>query len=546
MNCSAEKLYLRLNAAVEPLVDRWYAWPHLIAPANYARNLAERHLRIMRSYIASPQAHADAVRDPRLGGGPFMNFDRHREEEVAALHEQTVNKRRDLLSLSSALSDLSRLLDERAQGHSLEPLYEAVPPALRGFVELAYDLCNQPSYRLFESLLYRSNYYPPDAQSLRLHLVSDDSRPFIFSTPRLADPHTIDWHVPFDSGVVDAFFALRTEPRSFGEIADLLNTTPREQATLRSLLTTEKPPVADRYTGPAVRWKYFGHACVLIESREMTVLTDPVVSYPFAGASPRLTYANLPATIDFVLLTHSHQDHVVLETLLQLRSRIDTIVVPRNSGGALQDPSLALILRACGFKRVIELDEMEQVSCGAGFIQSIPFMGEHCDLDIRSKSGWLVATGGKSLMLMADSRALSRDLYRHVHDDTDDIDVLFVGMECDGAPLSWIYGPLLPQRPLGAVDRSRRANGSDFSSALSLVDVFRPTEVYVYAMGQEPWLQFISSIRYDERSNPIVESNRLIEAARQRGLVAERLFGQRQQILSEHSENAPRLEAAHG
>ena len=51
-------------------------------------------------------------------------------------------------------------------------------------------------------------------------------------------------------------------------------------------------------------------------------------------------------------------------------------------------------------------------------------------------------------------------------------------------------------------------------------------------MGQEPWLHFISSIHYDEKSNPIIESNKLIETARASGIGAERLFGSRERILS--------------
>ncbi len=39
-----------------------------------------------------------------------------------------------------------------------------------------------------------------------------------------------------------------------------------------------------------------------------------------------------------------------------------------------------------------------------------------------------------------------------------------------------------------------------------LVKAFNPMEIYVYAMGQEPWLEFISSIRYTDESNPIVAS----------------------------------------
>ena len=62
-------------------------------------------------------------------------------------------------------------------------------------------------------------------------------------------------------------------------------------------------------------------------------------------------------------------------------------------------------------------------------------------------------------------------------------------MECDGAPLTWVYGPLLGQRPTREMDESRRLNGSDFEQAVKIVQRFNFREVYVYAMSQEPWFE---------------------------------------------------------
>jgi hypothetical protein len=164
-------------------------------------------------------------------------------------------------------------------------------------------------------------------------------------------------------------------------------------------------------------------------------------------------------------------------------------------------------------------------------LQAIPFFGEHCDLAIMSKSAWLVRAGQHSLLFAADSRNLSRALYNEVHKLVGDIGTLFVGMECDGAPLSWIYGPLLTRRIERAIDQSRRANASDCAGALALAEAVHSREVYVYAMGQEPWLHFISSIRYDEDSNPIVESDRLVKTLQERGIAARRLFGSAEKKL---------------
>jgi hypothetical protein len=50
-------------------------------------------------------------------------------------------------------------------------------------------------------------------------------------------------------------------------------------------------------------------------------------------------------------------------------------------------------------------------------------------------------------------------------------------------------------------------------------------------MGQEPWLNYVMSIKYTEKSNPIIQSDRLIESCRARGIVAERLFGEKEILL---------------
>jgi hypothetical protein len=94
--------------------------------------------------------------------------------------------------------------------------------------------------------------------------------------------------------------------------------------------------------------------------------------------------------------------------------------------------------------------------------------------------------------------------------------------------LELLYGPLLTQRIERSMDESRRLAGSNYEQGRSIVDVFHCREVYVYAMGQEPWLNYIMSIKYTAESRPIVESNRLIEACREQGIIAERLFGEKE------------------
>jgi hypothetical protein len=108
-------------------------------------------------------------------------------------------------------------------------------------------------------------------------------------------------------------------------------------------------------------------------------------------------------------------------------------------------------------------------------------------------------------------------------------------MECDGAPLSWLYGPLLFRRLERAMDESRRLSGSNYEQAMQIIDCFGCKEVYVYAMGQEPWLNYLMSIKYTDESRPMIESNRLLQICRDRGMNAERLFGEREILMEKLS-----------
>lgn len=526
-----EQYFLRQNVQVEPLVDQWYAWPHLIPPATTARNIIHRHFKIMDSYINAPQIHANAVKNPKMLGGPFIDYDGKRVDEIRELRDSTKRKRAALIELSEAIDSLDSMLRSSARGYSLHSLYPKIPPALRGYVELVYDLNNHPSFRLIEPLLYRSRYYDPSQQSLMLSTISSDDRPFVLSTPRLGSDDALNIPLSFSDTAVDELFRLKSVPRSWSEIKELLRLPDLQDDLLRSFLTTEPPPGYSSYSGPGLRWRYFGHACILIETQGISMLFDPVLSYTYENGVSRYTYLDLPDSIDYVLITHDHQDHILFETLLQIRHKVKNVVVPRNNGGRLQDPSLRLLFQNCGFKNVIEIDELEEIHDGNVHITGLPFFGEHADLDIMTKLAWLVRIGPHSLLFAADSCNIEPHLYEHLHREIGNVDVLFLGMECDGAPLSWLYGPLLTQKLERAMDESRRLSGSNFDQAMHIINTFHCREAYVYAMGQEPWLNYIMSIKYTEQSRPIVESNRLIEACKERGIIAERLFGEKEILL---------------
>jgi L-ascorbate metabolism protein UlaG (beta-lactamase superfamily) len=454
-------------------------------------------------------------------------------DEIKSLKEQTKQKRAMLLALSAALLELDTNLRNNAKGYSLQPLYStAVPDMLKGYVELVYDLNSNPSFRLVEPLMYRSKFYDRSAQSLMLSLTRGDDRPFVLSTPRLETEGFLHARLPFDSEIVDEIFQLETRPQPWSVIREMFDFIGQEnKALLRSFFTTEAPVAYEHYSGLGARWRYFGHACILLEAAGMNLLFDPVISYTYETDLPRYTYSDLPKTIDYVLITHNHQDHILFETLLQIRHKIKNIIVPKNGGGSLQDPSIKLTLQNTGFKNVIEMDEFGEIQTESGSITGLPFFGEHADLNIPSKLAYLVKVGRHRLLFAADSCNIEPRLYEHVYDAIGHVDALFLGMECDGAPLSWLYGPLLTRKIERGMDESRRLAGSNFDQAIDIVTRFKCKETYVYAMGQEPWLNHVMSLKYTPESRPITESNRLVQACKEHSICAERLYGEKEILL---------------
>jgi L-ascorbate metabolism protein UlaG (beta-lactamase superfamily) len=282
--------------------------------------------------------------------------------------------------------------------------------------------------------------------------------------------------------------------------------------------------------------RYFGHACILVETKDISILVDPLISYyGYHSDVQHFSDVDLPDTLDYVLITHNHQDHILFETLLPLRHKIKNLIVPRTNSGRLEDPDLKLMFNNIGFNNVTAVNEMETIRFIDATITGLPFIGEHSDLNIVTKSCYLVKIGDFKLIFLADSRIIEPKLYEYIHDKIGDVDVIFIGMECDGAPLTWLYGPLLTKKLPRDMDGSRRLAGSDCNKGMSLVNIFNPKEIYVYAMGQEPWVEFISSIKYTDESNPIVQSNKLVQICRDRGMVAERLYGEKELLYEKQT-----------
>jgi L-ascorbate metabolism protein UlaG (beta-lactamase superfamily) len=94
----------------------------------------------------------------------------------------------------------------------------------------------------------------------------------------------------------------------------------------------DEPPGApppERVTGGKIRATFVGHSTVLIQMDGMNILTDPIWSMrasPFSWIGPRrhrapgIRFEDLPS-IDIVLQSHDHYDHLDIPTVKRIASR---------------------------------------------------------------------------------------------------------------------------------------------------------------------------------------------------------------------------------
>jgi hypothetical protein len=211
--------------------------------------------------------------------------------------------------------------------------------------------------------------------------------------------------------------------------------------------------------------------------------------------------------------------------LMQIRHRVGCAIVPRNHDGCIADPSLELLLRHLGLANVRVMNSFDTIPLPDGRITSLPFPGEHVDLDIYSRHGIHIEMHSRRFAFLVDSDGWDPALFRRIRQRlSNPLDAIFIGMECHGAPLTWLYGPLLT-RPINRKDdESRRLSGLDSRRAWQLLQEWPASRVFVYAMGQEPWLKYIMGLEYTPDSIQLTEVAALLDRCRQANVPAESLF----------------------
>lgn len=417
-------------------------------------------------------------------------------------------------------------LIQQATGGSLDAMYHELPEELRGSVELAYDSHNNPSLRLYEKMLYADSRYDSSRQNFRFFVKANDAE---YLPVRPPNPETeIALHVRFDDARMDRLFSLDLEPRPREEVMDLLKLNSSKDPRLARLFTDQPVRKPEPWAGAGPRIRYLGHACVLVEWKGISVLIDPWIPCGSAvPGEPRYSFRDLPARIDYVLITHGHDDHYELSSLLRLRHRIGCLVVPRASG-LLWDYSLKAVAQRLGFKHVVEVDAFDSLVPGPDMeIIAIPFVGEHGDL-FCAKSCWLVRAGTQQVFFAADSKTRDPHLYENVRKITGDVQAVFIGTANMGVAVNKFYSLLFgwfePGQQATAWEekfRTRLTDGCSAAEACSVVKSMGAKKAYVYALGLEPWI--IGSTR-SHKDMLLAEAQKFIEIARQSGVAEARLL----------------------
>jgi L-ascorbate metabolism protein UlaG (beta-lactamase superfamily) len=517
-------LFLKPDVKMELLACRWFAWPHLIAPVPHAMNIAFRHLPLMQSFVANPQVHIAAASDPNMLGGPFLDLPASAVPEIKALIAQTMSQYPQLITFAKDFKKFDQGLQDGADGYCLNDFYGRMPPSLAGATEIAYDLNNNPALRVIEEIVYKYHLDNRPGQEICLSQTRDSDRKFFMTTPRVAAPGNVFAQVDFSSPKLDALSSMRINPNSVDEVAQALNIGATSREAFDGLFTAEAPARKQpNYSGDEVRVRYFGHACVLLQTARTSILLDPTVTWDANDKDGRYTFADLPDVIDYVVISHCHQDHFSPEMLVQLRHRVRRIVVPRNSGGNIADPSMKLILQRLGYNNIDVVDAFDTIKFDEGEIVSLPFSGEHADLNIHSKQTILVNLKGRRFFFLVDSDAIDPALYKAVTEIVGKPDAMFIGMECFGAPLSWLYGPLMTKAVNRRNDESRRLSASDSERAWRLVKDLGCSTAFIYAMGQEPWLRYLMGLEYTPDAVQLQQAKNFVERCVAAGVAIEHL-----------------------
>jgi len=139
-----------------------------------------------------------------------------------------------------------------------------------------------------------------------------------------------------------------------------------------------------------------------------------------------------------------------------------------------------------------------------------------------------VQIAGTSAFVGADSSGIDPVLYRYIRNHVGKADLAFLGMECDGAGLTWLYQGILTRPVTKKMSDSRKLSGSNAEQAAAIMTELGADEAYVYAMGEESWQGHVMATTYNEDTYQLKQIDEFLRWCSDRGITAEHLFNKRE------------------
>ncbi len=159
------------------------------------------------------------------------------------------------------------------------------------------------------------------------------------------------------------------------------------------------PPVRSNPGSSEIRAGWIGHSSIFLNFGGTFVLADPVFSKRIKIARRVVASPVEPSEIkslDFILITHAHYDHLDIPSLEKL-PREATLIIPQGCRVLVED---------LGFSRVIELKWEESFSAGGLTIQAFrpTHWGRRTPWDEdRGYNSYILNKNGKSILLAGDT-----------------------------------------------------------------------------------------------------------------------------------------------
>lgn len=225
-------------------------------------------------------------------------------------------------------------------------------------------------------------------------------------------------------------------------------------ASWRPVASSFAKPEPFTWRNTQVTLAWIGHSTVLINFFGMTILTDPVL-FPRIGVrlpgftigpkrltAPALEFHDLPS-IDLVLLSHAHFDHLDVRTL-RCFDRATTVITARDTHD---------LLKGTHFSELTELDwgESKTLNTGYGEIAITAFPVKHWGARTqydthRGYNGYLLERAGRRILFAGDT-AMIEDFSKLRRYGAIDIAIMSIG-----AYDPWIQSHSAPEQAVEMAD----------------------------------------------------------------------------------------------